>query len=314
VRRAVLAAALILAATAATAKETEPAPAAAPVKAASTVSGVTVTGEKSNPLVDKTTEFVRRRLPTSQNEQYARFHDPICVRVLGLPEGFDAFVTQRIVALARQVGASVDEAANCKTNVEVLFSTRPQAQLDNVAQKREFLLGFFYRAQYKATKTFSRPIQSWYLTRNVGTDGIGAFELVDPHPYDPDDGKMPAVKGRPGSRLGNDMSSELVNSLIIADAKKVAGEPIGAVADYVAVLALSRWRGLEKCSGMPTILNLMAEDCDAADRPEAATPEDVALLQGLYTVNPREGGSFQRAEIASAVRKAAAAEAREAAK
>jgi hypothetical protein len=110
--------------------------------------------------------------------------------------------------------------------------------------------------------------------------------------------------GRAGSRLGNDMSSELVHSLVIADAGKVAGEKIDAVADYIAVLALSQWRRLDRCSGMSTILNLMADGCDAEDRPEAATPADIALLTGLYTVDARESGSQQRATIASAIRKA----------
>jgi hypothetical protein len=110
--------------------------------------------------------------------------------------------------------------------------------------------------------------------------------------------------GRAGSRLGNDMSSELVHSLIIADASKVAGEKIDAVADYVAVLALSQWRNLARCAGQPTILNLMAEGCEAEDRPDAATPADLALLTGLYTADARESGTQQRASIASAIRKA----------
>jgi hypothetical protein len=101
------------------------------------------------------------------------------------------------------------------------------------------------------------------------------------------------------------MSSELVHSLIIADAKKVSGEKIGAVADYIAVLALSRWQGLERCSSMSTILNLMADGCDGDERPEAATPADRALLSGLYSADVRESGSQQRTTIASAIRKAA---------
>ena len=58
------------------------------------------------------------------------------------------------------------------------------------------------------------------------------------------------------------MSAEVVHSLIIADANKVADEKIGAVADYIAVLALARWQGLERCNAIPTILNLMADGCD----------------------------------------------------
>ena len=75
---------------------------------AADLSGVTVTaGEKPDPLVDRTTQFVRQHLPTSRNEQYGRFRDPVCVNVLGLPAEFDAFVAKRVVDLARQVRAPV---------------------------------------------------------------------------------------------------------------------------------------------------------------------------------------------------------------
>ncbi|MBS0331379.1 MAG: hypothetical protein JSS35_01305 [Proteobacteria bacterium] len=294
------------------AKQTEPPPGA---HASSTVSGVTVTApDKPNPLVDKTTEFVRQRLPTNNNQQYARFRDPVCVRVVGLPGEFDAFVAKRISEVAREVHAPLAAAANCTPNVNVIFSTRPQAQLTDIAKRRDILFGLVSPVQAKTASVFSRTIQSWYLTRTVDTLGNSMLELYDPTPCVgsgapgafPCDVKAPPVMGKAGSRLGNDMSSELVHSLIIADANKVSGEPIGAVADYIAVLALSRWQGLERCSGLPTILNLMADGCDAEDRPEAATTGDLALLTGLYAVDPRESGPMQRASIASAARKATA--------
>ncbi|HEX5261878.1 MAG TPA: hypothetical protein VFW13_00010 [Phenylobacterium sp.] len=310
----VVAAAALLAAAPALAKQTEPEPAA---KASATVSGVTVTApEKASPLVDRTSEFVRQRLPTSRNEQYARFRDDICVKVVGLPAEFDTFVAKRVTELAHQVGAPVAASGACKPNVDVIFSTQPQAQLTDIARRRDVLFGYVFKADSKRTTTFRRPIQSWYLTRTVDTEGNGVLELNDGAPCQgtgapgsfPCDLKAPPVKGKAGSRLGNDMSSELVHSLIIADSNKVSGEPIGAVADYVAVLALSRWQGLERCTGLPTILNLMADGCDAEDRPEAATAGDLALLKGLYSVDPREAGPMQRSAIASYVRKADAAE------
>ncbi len=283
---------------------------------APSVSGVTVTApQKPDPLVDRTSEFVRQRLPTSRFEQYARFRDPICIKVIGLPDQFDAFIAKRVVEVARRVNAPVDLKASCTPNVNVIFSPRPQALLDDIARRRDILFGFHFQAETKTLTTFSRPIQAWYVTRIEDTLGNKILELNDPAPCitssplaPPCDVKAPAVMGKAGSRLGNDMSSELVHSLIIADANKVAGEKIDAVADYIAVLALSRWQGLERCSGLPTILNLMADGCEAEDRPEAATPADLALLEGLYSANVRESGSQQRATIASAIRKAAAPE------
>ena len=134
--------------------------------------------------------------------------------------------------------------------------------------------------------------------------GSAWMEIKTVCPYDPRFSQCDRPHGRAGSRLTNGMSAEIAHSLVIADANKVAGEKIDAVADYIAVLSLARWTGLEKCARVPTVLNLLADDC--ADAPEAATPQDLALLTALYKVDPREFGSQQRATVASAVRKAAA--------
>lgn len=276
-----------------------PARAAAPTE----VGGVTVTAEKKDPLVDKTTQFVRAHVPETRAGQIARFRDRICVSVVGLPPAYASFVARQVVKVANQVQAPVDHTARCQPNVNVIFTPDPQAQLADIAKRRDLLLGFHWAAQLKETTTFSRPIQSWYLTRSVGTDGQSVLELnhgstfQDAGPGAPPENIGGTVTGRPGSRLGADTSSELVHSLILVDANKVSNLKIGAVADYIAVLALSRWQGLEKCNGFATILNLMADGC-AEEPPETVTPSDVGLLIALYTSNPRESGSQQRAEIA----------------
>ena len=281
-------------------------PVSSAAPATNDLSGVTVTGEKKDPLVDKTTQFVRGHLAENRNRQYARFHDPVCVRVIGLPPEFDAFIAKRVVALAREVKAPVDASPACKPNVNVIFTTKPQALLDDVAKHREVLFGYVQKADANKVRTFSRPIQAWYLTRAVDTNGNSMLEIYDPAPCQstgmpgapPCDLKAPPLMGRAGSRLGNDMSTELVHTLILADATKVADIKIGAVADYVAVLALARWEGLERCNALPTILNLMADGC-APDEVTEATPTDRGLLTGLYSVNPRESGTQQRASIAN---------------
>lgn len=285
-----------LLAAAASAKGTEPAPSRPP-----TVSGVTVTApQKPNPLVDSTSQFVRQHLPESLvSEQYPRFRDAVCVNVQGLPREFDDFVARRIVEIAREVHAPIAEGAACAPNIHVIFTSDPKAQLADIARRKDILVGFYYsRAQLQKLSTFSRPVEARYVTRNRDDTGQSRLEIHDPLSWtDP-------PRGRAGSRLGSGMSTEIVHSLILADANKVAGEKVDAVADYIAVLALARWQGLERCNAIPTILNLLAEGCDADARPEAATPADLALLAGLYSVQPRGSGSQQRAAIASAIRKA----------
>jgi hypothetical protein len=269
------------------------------------LSGLTVTApRKPTPLVNPTSQFVRNHVPENRAGQLSRFRDKVCVNVVGLPAAYDAFIAKRIVKLAAQVAAPIDHSARCTPNVNVIFSPNPQAQLVDIAKRREILMGFHWVAQMKQLATFDRPIQSWYVTRSVGTDGQSVLELnhgstfMDGGPGAPPVSVGGTVVGRAGSRLGTDMSSELVHSLILVDANKVADAKIGAVADYVTLLALSRWQGLERCNAVPTILNLMADDC-AEDAPEMATPSDLALLSALYAVDAREAGSQQRMSIAS---------------
>jgi hypothetical protein len=279
------------------AKETEPAPTAK----APTVSDMTVQApKKEDPLVDPAREFLRQRLPESSvSEQYPRFRDDICVKVVGLPDEYNAFIAKRVGEIAGQVHAPVAKAGDCKPNIHVIFTTEPQALASDIAKRKDILMGFYWNtANLKRLATFSRPIQAWYVTRTRDDSGKSKLEIHDPTAF------LDPPVGRAGSRLSNGMSAEVVHSLILADANKVAGEKIEAVADYVAVLALARWQKLDRCSAMPTILNLMADGCDAEAKPDAATAQDLALLTGLYSVQARASGSQQRATIASAIRKA----------
>jgi hypothetical protein len=281
---------------------------------ASNLSGVTVTAGKKEPLVDKTTQFVRSHLPEGQSGQLARFRDEICVNVVGLPAAYDAFIAKRIVTLAGQAHAPVAHSPSCTPNVHVIFSPQPQAQMEDIARRRESLLGAHFAAQLRRISVVSRPIQSWYLTGVRDTTGERHLEGNSQAGVDYDSmvhggadlggggqaGSPDQLHGRAGSRLGNDMSAEIVHALIIADRTKVADAKIGAVADYIAMLALARWQGLEHCNPAPSILNLMADGC-VDDAPVAATGPDLGLLTALYAVDPRETGSQQRADIASRI-------------
>ena len=53
------------------------------------------------------------RGPKSSPRWYARFRDPVCVKVTGLPAEFDAFVAKRIVEVAKEVRAPLAPAATC---------------------------------------------------------------------------------------------------------------------------------------------------------------------------------------------------------
>jgi hypothetical protein len=278
--------------------------------ASATLSPVTVTPEKANPLVSPESQFVKLHLPQTLSDQYPRFRDAICVQVIGLPPEYDAFVAKRIVDLAEQVHAPVAKANPCLANVHVIFTPQPQAQINDIAKRRDILIGFHFPSGFEKLTTVVRPIQSWYTTRTRDATGNSWIEVDNPCPIvgDPVNPCQERPRGLAGSRLSNGMSAEVVHSLILADSKKVAGEKIDAMADYIAVLALAKWDHLDRCNGLSSILSMLADNCPEA--PHAVTSTDVALLKGLYSVDKLENGSQQRASIASSMTSAKTDEAR----
>jgi hypothetical protein len=100
--------------------------------------------------------------------------------------------------------------------------------------------------------------------------------------------------------------SELAHVYVIADVKQTGSYPFTAVADYVAMLALSEMRISKTCQDLPSITNLILPDCDARLKPDRATDTDLAYLKGVYSVDPGESLQNQRSDIAAVMEKASA--------
>jgi hypothetical protein len=67
-------------------------------------------------------------------------------------------------------------------------------------------------------------------------------------------GKVPP--GKPGSRLTDLRTSQVVLALIVVNARKVEGMSIGAIADYLAMLTLSQARSANTYSQLPSSTDL----------------------------------------------------------
>jgi hypothetical protein len=276
-----LAAALLIIVSAARADAPEAAPAD---KAATPPADVTVVAPRKPPHTSipspAISHFVTMHRSITRIGQLARWRDDICPTTVGLPPGYNAFVTKRVKEIAAQVGAPVKLDGRCNYNVAIIFTPDPQGVLDSIRKRHWVLLGFHYPAQLKRLATVSHPIQSWYATGTQGAGGnieisstVGGFALDDP------DYAMPS--GKPGSRLTVGLRSEIVTAVIVADARKVEDLKIGAVADYIAFLALAQTTTFDACGELPSITELMAPDC-GHPAPEAITDADLAYLKGLY--------------------------------
>lgn len=246
--------------------------------------------------------------PSIATGMLARWHDPVCARAVGLPPDLDTFIAARIAAVAASVGAPAG-AADCKPNIHIFFTDDPQTLITQVAQKYPYLLGFHYPHQTESVASVRHSIEGWYETATQGADGgVALDQPVRLNSADQDglNGKLQSKTppGRAGSHLGDRRSSLLVHVLIVADVHAVGGLQIRSISDYLALLVLSQTRQQDACGQLPSILDLLAPECDR-EKPTAVTASDLAFLRALYATADQGAPYYmEKASIDGRVRSA----------
>lgn len=275
------------------------------------VESVTVTGTRSRAVMD---QYIQNfAAPTRLAGKLARWHDGVCPQVVGIKPDYAGFIARRIREVAAQVGAPLG-ADGCRTNIQVVFTTTPQALIDNVYAHQPEYLGYANDATARRRlATVTRPLEAWYSTATrdlhgqVEVDGRKTMGTTMTWPPPPPSGG-PAI-GSPitleipngritqvtGGRLGDGLKSELAHVVILAEPARLGDFQIGALADYIAMLSLTQLASLDVCQPLPSIVNLLVQDCAA--RPAALTDTDTAYLKGLYAMGADRSARTQADQI-----------------
>ncbi|MDB5739664.1 MAG: hypothetical protein JWP16_704, partial [Alphaproteobacteria bacterium] len=198
----------------------------------------------------------------------------------------------------------------CKTNIEIIFTTVPQKLLDNIRKRQSEYLGYVdSTAQLDALATVTHPIQAWYMTQTKDLRGQAevdsakgaGMEITIPDIYEP--GRfmtmvMPNAHARAvsGSRLGDGTRSAFFNVIVVANPNALVEYEIGSLADYIAMLALAQIPSLDACQQLPSIMGLLAKDCER--KAAALTDTDIAYLRGLYSMSLDRTLGIQQSEMA----------------
>ena len=257
---------------------------------------VTVTGTK---LREEFHKFLRGFVaPSKATGKLARWERHICPLVVGQNTHFAAFITQRIKFVALAAGAPVSAEASCAPNIEVVFTTTPQALLDNVRKHDVFFLGYAEsNAQLDKLATVTRPVQAWYMTESEDANG---HRFVDSDIISAaNDGALfePVHYAAGSSRINDGIKTGFNHILTVVDSTKLAGQNLVPLADYISMLALTQINSLDACQQLTSVVNILAADCDHSGT--GLTRYDMAYLQGLYKMSAGRGVMFQRNDIAA---------------
>jgi hypothetical protein len=273
---------------------------AAQAQDVASVESVTVNGTREREAARALVKGLAAAAPVSG--KLTRWRDGVCPVTVGLRQEAVAFINDRLRAVAAQVGAPVNPDAACTPNIEIVFTTTPQQLLDNVRKERPQLLGYAgSQAKVDALAVVHRPIQAWYTTQTRDLYGSKVIDLAH-HKGLPQPGLPPdaVAFASTGWRFGNGQTSDFYHVVIAADPTRLTDYPIGQLADYIALLALSHVDTPDSCQPLSSISNLLATGC--ANVPDGLSAADLAYLDGLYRrMNGGINASLQRGAIAAAI-------------
>jgi len=241
-------------------------------------------------------------------DKIARWKRGICPMVYGLPARFGDFITRRLTAIARNAGAPVDADPKCRHNIQIVFTTKPQALADDLRKNHYPFLGYFDNfGQADRLAQVTHDIQAWYTTATVGHNG--ALRVDNPRQdflnaglnalwgMDGIGGGAPTYYAPGAGRFNIGPASSLYNVIIVADPSKLGDYEMGALADYIAMLALSQPKSFDACWEVPSITNLLSKHCPAERKTASLSDNDARFLYGLYKMDANYVVQIQRSQI-----------------
>jgi hypothetical protein len=255
--------------------------------------------------------------PTHMTGKVARWEAGICPLTAGQQPEFTKFVTQRVKDVAAQVGAPVNNSANCTPNIDIVFSKIPQELLTNIREHQPDYLGYAANsAETEKLATMTKPVQAWYATqtqdrqgRNRVDRGVrlgeGAAISASGRASETDYASDATYAKVSGNRINDGVRSTFFHIVIVADISKLKGYEAGPMADYIALLALTQLNSLDSCQPLPSVENMLAKGCGAMTG--ALSAADIAYLRSVYKMSPdRMLLASQKSEIADGMTQALA--------
>lgn len=226
----------------------------------------------------------------SSYESLARWHDQVCPAVMGLPRAQDEFILARISAIARSTGVPL-APEHCTPNAFVVITADTSAFFQTLyaRQSGKFVDTSGSRMPVRAIHEFAnstKPIRALYNSALVGALG---------NPLNSN--QCPEVPGRLKnceaslSRLRWDDVQSIGSVFILADAKRINGMNIGAVADYISLLSLAEINLDADFSAQDSVLRLFDNSTDAKTI-SALSAWDAAFLKALYATDQSDRHQF----------------------
>ena len=245
---------------------------------------VTVEAQRRRQRIEReVSSFVYSAVGPALVEALERWKVPICNLTLGLTGGQADWVDERIAQVAKDAGIPLGDEG-CGTNFIVVVTPDPEKLLkewwsaDHDLFNRDRGLGGVNRMI-----TTDRPVRVWHNACNVPP--LRGY-------YQPS-GQLNCGTGITGSRLTHAAVRAIYSAIVVVDLDLIEGLTFGQVADYVAMVGLTKIRPNPDLGEAPTILGIFARSADS--RPKGLTAWDQSFLRAIYETT--DGSVTELAQI-----------------
>lgn len=233
-----------------------------------------------------------------------RFHDPLCLSVLGLGETLNKDVATRIEDYAREASLEIADD-DCTANALVLVVDRPDVLIERLRERNPRQFTPRVKEEIRGAVARKDPVIGWSQTdlRNrkgralTGAGGIpgAANQVIGNAGLE-----APVIDACIPSRVNICYSVARTVSFVVVDVRQLENVHINQLAAYSTMYLIGSPRRLlehDKLDGA-SIMTLFEDG--PLEAPIGLTSLDRAYLRGLYTLKPNENSS----RLASSTREA----------
>ncbi len=230
---------------------------------------IVVSGRSSEDAARRYVENVLPGIPF--DAPLARFYDPVCVGVAGLPAEANRVIADRVGEIARSVKLSV-AYQGCAPNLLVLFVPDGKAAVAKLKQSNA--RGANSQSLTDLRRIVAEPgsARGWLEVETRSRDG-------DRPRYTP--GSAPDLRLSTSSRLSALVRRDILSATVVIDRDAMADRNLRQAADYAAMRALTGAR-LREAPAHNSILAAFTPEGDDTS-PSELTSYDRGFLNGLYS-------------------------------
>jgi len=243
--------------------------------------------------------------PAPVNGHVRRFEQAICPRVAGLPAAQRDAVIRRMRAIGGAAGVAIG-SGNCRPNVLVLVTSDRRRLIEQLDLAFPNLFGGLSNREMTRLAASSEPAALWYLTTLVDADGRERGSGARGDPAEAEDPHRPVKEvfqrtTQPQSRIADLAHPDFYTTILVIEARALAGLSTTQLADYAAVRTLT---GADPSrlgdAHVSTILNVLDAPM-GSEIPVTLTNWDLAFLRSLYASDASRYAPGQRREIRAAM-------------